>query len=142
MVAQSAPRRVTRALARKLQEASPKSVEVGEISPVLGATTPQVKAEEADPSDRSSLSPLSLTVSIQPTVKEEQLEEHSPGLSSSRDATALLSAAGLTGLGRACALCGNSAVDVTIRGHSSKFLCEGCLVAFTEQETADQVRNP
>ncbi|KAJ9105781.1 hypothetical protein QFC20_004268 [Naganishia adeliensis] len=141
MVAQSAPRRVTRALARKLQEASPKSVEVGEISPVLGATTPQVKAEEADPSDRSSLSPLYLTVSIQPTVKEEQLDEHSPGpgLTPSRDATALLSAAGLTDLGRACALCGNSAVDVTIRGHSSKFLCEGCLVAFTEQETADQI---
>jgi hypothetical protein len=141
-VAQGVPRRLTRSLARKLREGSPRSVEVWEISPVLGSTTRQVKPEEVARSDTSSLSPPCLTASIQPAVSQEQLEESSAGPLPSRDTAAPLPSSEPTFLGRACAVCGTSAVGVITRDQSRKSLCDSCLVAFTEQETAEQVRFP
>lgn len=141
-VTQGVPRRLTRALARKMQEGSSNSVDLWEISPVLGSTTPQVKLEEANRSDTSSLSPPCLTASIQPAMKEEQLEVFSVSHTPSRDTAALLPPSESTPLGCPCAVCGNFAIGVVTRDHASKFLCDSCLVAFTEQETAEQVRFP
>jgi hypothetical protein len=109
------PRRVTRALARKLQEGSFDSAEVREISPVLAATSPEVKEEEVDLSETSSLSPPCLTVSIQPTVKEEhsvRIRDFPP----EHDDSDRVSPSTPPRLGLVvCSTCGNSDVRMTNR---------------------------
>lgn len=133
------PRRVTRALARKMQEGSVLSGEVREISPVLAATSPELKREDVDMSETSSLSPPYLTASMQPTVKEEQSVRGSE-FPPQRNDSDKVSPPTPPRLGLVvCSACGNCDVRMTIRECSNTFRCERCLLAITNLDEAKHV---
>jgi hypothetical protein len=148
------PRRVTRALARKLQEGSVLSGEMREISPVLAATSPELKRkdvdmseisspelkrEDVDMSEISSLSLPCLTASLQPTVKEEQSVRGSE-FPPQRNDSDKVSPPTPPRLGLVvCSACGNSDVRMTTRECSNTFRCERCLLAITDLDEAKHV---
>lgn len=130
-------RRLTRALARKLQEERPKPIEGREISPVLATTSLESKAEDTDRWQSSSLSPPCLRASIQQNVEQKESARRSD-FPAGKTITASLPRLGLV----VCSLCGTSAVRMTNIQNSDRFKCERCLAIAATEDKAKFVSRP
>lgn len=134
---QEVPRRLTRALARKLQEESPVPVQQPQALPIPEERPLQVKKEATPASETASQSPPCMRTTLQATVKEEPMQDGLPSTVSSdvgtRESRPVPS--------RPDNLCPNcmepSAVRTTPHG-SGRRLCDEC--AAIEKEMAEQVR--